>query len=788
MKNKLCLIAILAIIGFLAACGDGGGGTTTVPVTGVTLNKSNLSLNMGSSETLTATVAPENATNKAVTWSSSNEAIATVTTNGVVTAVAAGSTTITVTTADGGKETKCSVDVNDPSLSTLSGTVTISPSGTVAVNTELTATYSGTEAVSFQWKKDGNSIGTATTANPNKYTPTQADSYSVTVSLAGYNSKTSAPVTVTNGSTGGGNGNSIWTVVDCPITPYAFAYGGGTYVVGGDGGKIAYSSDGNIWTEVTDSPFETDRIIGNGIIVTVRIMGIAYGSGKFVAIAMDSFWGYGSAAYSEDGINWTAIPPENGPSWSIYYNSNRHAEAIAYGNDRFMTVGSKTVQRESFDGVTWRLGGNPGFQNDLYYNAIAWGNGKFVAGGQLAQIVADGERIMDPLFASEINHITFGNGKFVAQGGWTLAYSTDGIVWTEINKKISSGYGPRKFVYGNDGLILPVRGEVGLLTVSTDWINWYDIDISRVFSNGFSAIEYCNDKLFLGGENKIAYSSGLNYSQLSGTVTISQTSSSNAAELTATYSGSETVFFQWKKDGSIIGTPSTANPNKFRPTMDGNYTVTVSGDRYYAKTSNQIPFSRSYGNINAEIGTYLDFYYLELGEQAVFIYDYKGSGGSVTIPSQINGKSVLGIWISAFKDCDNITSVTIPNSVRAVMKYSFSGCTSLTSVTIPNGVGVIDVGAFEYCSSLTSVTIPNSIMFIGDGAFQGCTRLTSVTFASGSNITGTHIDNGETYDNFGDSVFPEGNNGTGGNTLKTAYNTGKAGTYTRADYGDTWSK
>ena len=83
---------------------------TSVPVEGVALNKQGLSLTEGGTETLTATITPANATNKNVTWSSSNTAVATVE-NGVVTAVSVGTATITVTTEDGGKATCCEVTV-----------------------------------------------------------------------------------------------------------------------------------------------------------------------------------------------------------------------------------------------------------------------------------------------------------------------------------------------------------------------------------------------------------------------------------------------------------------------------------------------------------------------------------------------------------------------------------------------------------------------------------------------------------------------------------------------------
>ena len=83
-----------------------------IAVTGVSLNKSNLSLKVGESETLTATVTPSNATNKKVTWSSSKTSVATVSANGVVEGIAVGNTTITCTTEDGGFKATCQVSVS----------------------------------------------------------------------------------------------------------------------------------------------------------------------------------------------------------------------------------------------------------------------------------------------------------------------------------------------------------------------------------------------------------------------------------------------------------------------------------------------------------------------------------------------------------------------------------------------------------------------------------------------------------------------------------------------------
>ena len=84
--------------------------TTKTPVTEVKLNKEQTTIKEGETETLTATVMPENATNKNITWSSNNEEVATVE-NGVVTAKKEGIAIITVTTEDGNKQASCNVTV-----------------------------------------------------------------------------------------------------------------------------------------------------------------------------------------------------------------------------------------------------------------------------------------------------------------------------------------------------------------------------------------------------------------------------------------------------------------------------------------------------------------------------------------------------------------------------------------------------------------------------------------------------------------------------------------------------
>lgn len=84
---------------------------STIAVTGVSLNKTSLSLTVGESQSLSATVSPSNASDKSVSWKSSDTSVATVDGSGNVKAVKAGTATITVTTKDGSKTATCKVTV-----------------------------------------------------------------------------------------------------------------------------------------------------------------------------------------------------------------------------------------------------------------------------------------------------------------------------------------------------------------------------------------------------------------------------------------------------------------------------------------------------------------------------------------------------------------------------------------------------------------------------------------------------------------------------------------------------
>lgn len=120
----------------------------SVAVTGVALNKTSLTLEVGSSEILSVTIVPENASNQNVTWESSDNSVVTVDDGGKVTAVKAGKADITITSADGQKKASCAVEVTEAAQTT------VDVSEVILNNTKLTINVGGSETLSATVKPD----------------------------------------------------------------------------------------------------------------------------------------------------------------------------------------------------------------------------------------------------------------------------------------------------------------------------------------------------------------------------------------------------------------------------------------------------------------------------------------------------------------------------------------------------------------------------------------------------------------------------------------------------------
>ena len=149
--------------------------TKPIAVTGVTLDKTTLSLQEGDTGNLAATIAPSTATDKTVTYSSSDKEVATVTNAGKVTAVKAGNADITVTTKDGNKTAKCTLTVTAKQIPVTGvtldkSTLSLEEGATATLNATIAPSDASYKAVRFTSSDDtvatvdDNGLVTAVTA------------------------------------------------------------------------------------------------------------------------------------------------------------------------------------------------------------------------------------------------------------------------------------------------------------------------------------------------------------------------------------------------------------------------------------------------------------------------------------------------------------------------------------------------------------------------------------------------------------------------------------------------
>ena len=169
------------------------GSVSPISVTGVTVSPTTASLETGGTQQLTATVSPNNATDKTVSWSTSNSSVATVSSTGLVTAAGVGSATITVTTTDGHKTATCVITV------AAAITYTYKPASTMVVGKKYLIANGNTGSVYLLTNESGGSrqlVGMSTTVSNGKITLTSAQKAKAEFECVRYTSGNDVTITV----------------------------------------------------------------------------------------------------------------------------------------------------------------------------------------------------------------------------------------------------------------------------------------------------------------------------------------------------------------------------------------------------------------------------------------------------------------------------------------------------------------------------------------------------------------------------------------------------------------
>jgi len=394
----------------------------------------------------------------------------------------------------------------------LPGTITISPSSNAFTGMQLTANYSGSETVNYQWKKGTDNVGT----NSNEYTPFEVGSYTVTVSAKGYNSITSASVLV-----------SVLSILSGSITisPSSNAFTGTKLTAFYSGNELVNYQ----WKKDTDNvgtnSSEYTPIEAGNYTVTVSAEGYNGITSLPVFIsAIRTFGGSITISPSSNAIIGTKLTASYNGGEFIFTNVN----------------------------YQWKKDTDDVGTNSREYTPTE-------AGSYTVTISAEGynSKTSAPI---TVNLPTL-------QGNITI--SPSGSVF--INTKLTASFS-------------------GIEMVSYQWKKNTDNGLVDVGTNNseYTPTETGYYVVIVSAEgynSKTSAPVNVSLPNLSGNITISPNGMvSPGRQLIASYSGSETVSYQWEKDGAIVGT----NSNEFYASMVGNYTVTVTADGYNSKTSSVV--------------------------------------------------------------------------------------------------------------------------------------------------------------------------------------------------------
>ena len=169
-------------------------------------------------------------------------------------------------------------------------------------------------------------------------------------------------------------------------------------------------------------------------------------------------------------------------------------------------------------------------------------------------------------------------------------------------------------------------------------------------------------------------------------------------------------------------------------------------------SNNKAAFHANKAEANTAISTVSDadsaegihYYFVEIVDDAgeplsrYYVVNNVGdwSGSDLQIPTKYKGYPVREIHSGAFKNCKNLKSIVIPDTVTKIGEAAFDGCYNLEKVTLPTSLETLGKEAFANCLSLKEISIPDKVEELGDNTFYKCCNLESVKLSKALKVIG----------------------------------------------------
>ena len=116
------------------------------------------------------------------------------------------------------------------------------------------------------------------------------------------------------------------------------------------------------------------------------------------------------------------------------------------------------------------------------------------------------------------------------------------------------------------------------------------------------------------------------------------------------------------------------------------------------------------------------------GGAVTFLPDRWDGSSILTIPDTVDGEIVTALGPGCFRDCTELTTIILPDSLTTIESEAFAGCAKLRGLYIPQGVGSIEENAFAGCVALEAICIPATVSSIADGIFDDCACLLYINY------------------------------------------------------------